>query len=125
MASVNTTLLIEGLKNYFANGKLLELIARFNDGGVLNKLTTAVAIAMEGVKVVELLVLDIAEIDAVEGREKRDALVKFLDDAIDVPWYLESVDGPIIGIVIDATVAFLNAFFQTHDWVKKIKEFLL
>jgi hypothetical protein len=41
------------------------------------------------------------------GKEKRDAVVKFLDDIIALPFYLEWLDGPAIGAIVDILVGFL------------------
>lgn len=42
------------------------------------------------------------------GREKRDAVVRKLDDMIQLPAALEPFDGPIIGFLVDLAVAKLN-----------------
>ena len=49
------------------------------------------------------------------SNEKLDAAVKFLDDALPLPWYLEWADGPAIRMLLSRAVAELNEAFG-HDW---------
>lgn len=49
-----------------------------------------------------------AQAGGLSGEEKKDVLVKFLDELIDLPWYLEKFDGPAIDWLIDYAVAGLN-----------------
>ena len=41
------------------------------------------------------------------GPEKKKAVVKFLDDVIQLPFYLEWLDGPAIGALVDLLVSWL------------------
>lgn len=49
------------------------------------------------------------------GAEKRAAVVSKLDDLIPLPWFLEWMDGPLIGWLVDKCCALLNAE-AGHDW---------
>jgi hypothetical protein len=57
---------------------------------------------------------------ALSGKDKLDAVVKFLDDAIKVPWYLEAFDGPAIRLAITQVVNVLNAKVG-HDWAQRLR----
>jgi hypothetical protein len=63
--------------------------------------------------VTEKMVRDAGE--AGQGSAKRDAVVEFLDDVIQLPIYLEWLDGKLIGMAIDALIGWLN-LTQGHDW---------
>lgn len=41
------------------------------------------------------------------GKEKKKAVVKFLDDIIRLPFYLEWLDGPAIGAIVDLLVSLI------------------
>ena len=49
------------------------------------------------------------------GAEKRQAVVDKLDALIPLPWFLEWMDGPLIGWLCDKACALLNAE-AGHDW---------
>ncbi len=49
------------------------------------------------------------------GKEKRQAVVDKLDALIPLPWFLEWMDGPLIGWLVDKCCALLNAE-AGHDW---------
>lgn len=121
MPSVETDKLLEGLKSYFANDDMVALISKFNNSGLLGKVTTAASIAMLAVQVVEKLADD-AEMVA-SGGDKRQAIIDWLDDAVDVPFYLEPIDGMVIGIAIDAFVTLKNVT-SGRDWIKKLTDIL-
>jgi len=124
LAEVNTEHLIEGLEEYFLTDKMKDLIAKMTEGGFrLNKLVVAVSIAMEAVVAVERLVADMAEITTPTGKEKREAVIKFIDDTVSLPFYLEPLDGIVVGIVIDAVVRSYNIKYG-HGWLDLVKTFL-
>ena len=56
------------------------------------------------------------------GKEKRDAVVKKLDDMIKLPSFLEPFDGPIIGFFVDLAVAKLNSTFGHSFGVEPITQ---
>jgi len=123
MSSLNTEKILEGLKEYFVTPKIQELVAQLGEVGVLKKITISVSIALQCIVVVERLALDLADMK-ISGSEKKKALVKFLDDAVDVPFWLEPIDGMIIGIAIDAAVGALNVTLG-RQWITKLKDFSL
>jgi hypothetical protein len=65
------------------------------------------------VKIAERLALDAG---GVSGQDKRDAVVKIIDDLIKLPFYLELLDGLVIGIIIDRIISALNKKFG-HSWI--------
>ena len=56
------------------------------------------------------------------GKGKRDAVVKKLDDMIRLPVYLEPLDGPIIGFFVDMAVEKLNGAFGHSFGVEPITQ---
>ena len=123
MASVNTDRIVVELKDYFITDEMVALLEALKNGGVLAKITTGIAIVMEGVKAVEQIAIDLADL-GISGSEKKRALVKFLDDCVDVPFFLEPLDGIIIGMAIDGIVAYYNAKLG-HGWIDVVKKFLI
>ena len=49
---------------------------------------------------------------SLSASQKRDAVVKALDNALRLPWYAEPFDGIALGIFVDMVVAFMNKV----DW---------
>ena len=52
------------------------------------------------------------------GPEKRNAVVKIIDDLLKLPFYLEAFDGIVIGWIVDAIISAWNDF--AHDWLSKL-----
>lgn len=48
--------------------------------------------------------------------QKREVVKQVLDDCLRLPWYLEPLDGPLIGILVDSGVVAMNAI----GWVQEI-----
>ncbi|MCF4150237.1 hypothetical protein L2W58_00240 [Dethiosulfovibrio sp. F2B] len=55
------------------------------------------------------------EISGLQSKDKRDAVVEYLDGLIVLPWFLEPFDGPIIRGLVDYAVDKLNERLG-HDW---------
>ena len=110
--TIDTEFLLKELAIYFAglemNAKLSKLIQRPIDVGAVLDLMDEVIYA------VERFVRDAHEVG--KGKEKRAAVVKFLDEAIKLGWIGEKIDGWIIGLAVDYTVKLLNA--KSKQWIK-------
>ena len=52
-----------------------------------------------------------------QGGVKRDAFVSFFDDVLDLPIWLEWLDGKILGYAADGIVGFFN--LTGKDWYGK------
>jgi len=119
MARLNVDVLVAGLEEYFATPEMKELINKIQDGGIVNKLVTAGAVIIEAVKIAEKMVIDLGEIGA--GSEKKEAVKAWIDKCVDLPFYLEMLDGIVAGIMIDAVVTYYNAKFgrQWLNWILK------
>lgn len=52
------------------------------------------------------------------GSEKRNAVVKVIDDLLKLPFYLEALDGFLIGLLVDMAISAWNDF--SHDWLAKL-----
>jgi len=122
MSSINTEKLLEAIKAYFATPEILDIIERLKSSGLLNKLRLGLALVLEGIVVVEAAAVDLSEL-GITGSEKKEALVKLLDDVVDVPFWAEPFDGMIIGMAIDAAVGYYNIKIG-HGWLDVVKKFL-
>lgn len=104
MANVNVDKLVEGLERFFLGGenRLSRLVIQLKADGL--SLDLFGALLLEGPKVLQKIV---DEMDGVvKGKEKREALVKFIDDIIELPRLLEWFDGKIIGWVVSGIVEY-------------------
>lgn len=68
--------------------------------------------------VVEQVLWAEANMKGKTGAEKRAAVVSKLDDLIPLPWFLEWMDGPLIGWLVDQACAMLNEA-HGHAWGEK------
>ena len=124
MVSIDKQFFIDGLDEYALTDEFKDLYEQvFHGPFKISKIAKSVALVFEAVKVVEQLASDAGSIAAGSGKDKKDAVVGWLDDCIKLPFYLEPLDGVVIGIAIDAIVTFLNIKL-TNNWLPKIREFL-
>lgn len=123
MTSLNTDKLLDGIRTHFETPEMVKLIEDIQQGGLLHKFSVGIGLLIEGVKVVEHLAKDMADL-GIAGSEKKKALVKYLDNIIKLPFYAEPFDGPILGLAVDGIVAYYNAKIG-HGWLTVIKKFLL
>lgn len=57
----------------------------------------------------------------VTSKDKRNAVVKAIDEMIKLPWFLELFDAPAIGIIVDGTCMALNTIFGNNWNVDEVK----
>ncbi len=62
--------------------------------------------------------------EGIKSEEKLEAACQILDDAIDLPWYLEAVDGLAFNLLISQAVSLLNKQFGNEWDFSKIDEFI-
>ena len=68
------------------------------------------------VMAVEIAADDIADdLEGLESDDKLNTAVEFLDDLIELPWYLETIDGPMFKVMISMAVYWLNKRYG-HNW---------
>ena len=122
MASVNKEMLLAGLKEYFTTPEMVQVISEIFDGPFkLGKIAKMVAMGSLAIDVVEKLVYDAEEVG--KGGAKRDAVVTWVDDIVELPFYLEMLDGPVIKASITAIVTVRNIRYG-KNWIEIIKNFL-
>lgn len=119
MSSINKEMLLAGLGQYIDVAHFKADLAALHGTKILQLPGKLLDLFTDAIKVVEKIVADSGE--AGLGKEKRDAVVDFLERAIEVPFYLESIDGYIIGLIVDTIVGVLNKFFG-KTWLKDTPE---
>ena len=75
------------------------------------------------VTLVERAAIDFSNLESVDeptGKKKLDVAVKFLDDMIELPFYLEWFDGKAIKFLLSWTVGALNSHIG-EGWEEKIE----
>lgn len=75
------------------------------------------SIFLQVIKTAEKLTSEAGQVAA--GKDKLDAVVKFLDDIIQLPFYLEWADGPALKMIITYLVNLLNKVLG-KDWLSHI-----
>lgn len=112
--NIDTEKLQAGLASYFETSEALDLIKaiKANPGAAFatGKVTDFIRLA---VRVVEDLGRDLASL---EGGDKKEVLVDWLDSVIELPFFLEWFDGKVIAMIIDYAVEWFNAKFADHTW---------
>ena len=85
-------------------------------GEIIANISSITNFVINIVLAVELSVNELAgEIEDITGEEKRKAAVQILDDMLDLPWYLEVIDGPAFEIILSMVVDMLNKYMG-NDW---------
>lgn len=121
MTSVNTEMLLDGLRKYFVEPEMQQYIDQLKEGSIVQKIKAALRLIPEAVAVAEKLVDDIGAVGA--GSEKKKAVVKFFDDVIEAPFWLEPFDDNIIGMVVDAVVGWYNLRIG-KGWLSVIRDII-
>lgn len=121
---IKTEVLLAGIKEYAGYEEIKSKIDGITGAsGILTKVVRGVALVPYIVAIVEGVYNDVAEVKTGGGNEKRKAVIKFIDDIIDAPWWIESFDDNLIGIAVDAIVGVFN-IVKGKEWIEKVKEFL-
>ena len=124
MTSVDKQVFIDGLGEYALTEEFKKLYDEvFHGPFKIGKIGQLVALVIEAVKVVERVADDMGEIGAGSGKAKKDAVVGWIDGVLDLPFFLEPIDGPIIGAVVDGICLFFNSRL-TKNWISVVKKFL-
>jgi hypothetical protein len=110
-------MLVDGLVEYIDVDHFKADLAALPGTKILQLPGKLLDLFTDAIKIVEKIVADSGEVGL--GKEKRDAVVDFLEKAIEVPFYLETIDGYIIGLIVDTIVGVLNKFFG-KTWLKDI-----
>lgn len=113
MTTINFEHYLDGLKRYVGDtGRFEELLAPFKVGDTWDKIGALPALILEGVQILEKIGADAGAIAIGTGPEKKKALVKFIDDGIELPWVLDKtldVDGRLISAIIEGAIIWLKA----------------
>lgn len=120
--NVNTEQLLAGINQYAEVDRFKQIITEIQEASVLGKIVKAVTLVPLLVTVVEKVHYDLADIQAT-GKEKKEAVVKWIDDMIEVPFYIEPWDDNLISIAVDAVVGFYN-IVKGKQWLDSVKDFL-
>lgn len=83
---------------------------------IITNIGTLTDFVIDVVLAVELSAREISdEFESITGAEKREAAAQLLDDLLDLPWYLEVIDGPAFELLLSVVVEMLNKYMG-HDW---------
>ena len=121
--AIDSELLLAEMKKYAEVDKFAVIIEQIKTASFLSKISKAISLIPLAITLAEKLYLDLSDVKSGGGKEKKKAVQSWLDDVIDLPFYLEMIDGAIIGMAIDGFVNFLNLLFL-RDWLDKAKDFL-
>lgn len=108
MAKIDAEAIKQELAKYMEIELLKDALADLQKAFSFKKLF---ALIMALVHVAERVVADIGEVGSGAGEEKKKAVIQFLDDQIKLPFYLELIDGKIIGFAIDGLIIFYNTWY--------------
>lgn len=117
MSSIDKEVLLAGLEQYLDTDHFKADIAALHGTKILQLPGRLLDLFTDAIKIVEKIVADSGE--AGLGKAKRDAVVDFLEKVIQVPFYLETIDGYVIGLIVDTIVGVLNKFFG-KTWLKDV-----
>jgi hypothetical protein len=124
MSSIETDKLVDGLKEYFETPEMKNLIEKvFHGPFKLSKITQVIALVYEAVIAAEKLANDIEGMGTGAGKEKKEAVVKWMEEAIHLPFYLEPFDGLAISMAVDAIVLWFNLRIG-KNWLTVIQKIL-
>jgi len=126
MPVLNKEYFLEGLRKYAVEPENVALIETIFHGPFkLDKITGVITLIHECVQVVEKMAADAGEIGAGTGKAKKDAIIHFLDESTDLPWYIDKtgIDSIIISSAIDAVITWFNAKMG-KDWILKLKSIM-
>lgn len=114
--------LVEGLKSQVDLEALKEKLKGFHGIKIFKLPAQVLAVVAWAVAEIEQLVEDLRELGdtAQYGKAKREAVVGFFDDVFKLPFWLEAIDGYLIGFAVDAVVGTLNLFLG-KEWRKKVQ----
>ena len=68
----------------------------------------------------KLIIKAEASLEGETGEEKRAYVVKQLDEAVELPWYLEPFDAGVFELIVDAVCDKLNLLCG-HDWLSELE----
>lgn len=121
---IKTDVLLAGIKEYVGVEDIKAKVDEItNASGLLAKFIKGFALVPYLVAIVEGVYKDLSDVQTGGGKEKKDAVVKFIDDVIDAPFWLEPIDGSLISVAVDAIVGVFN-LVKGKEWLDKVKEFL-
>ena len=115
---INVQYLLDNLRKLITLPAIQEKIEAVKEAGNIFAWVIAVAeVAATAIKTVEKIVIDVSEVG--HGSEKRDAVVRFLDEVIEfrglVGKFIEQFDSTIFGYLVDFIVSLLNKGWASDE----------
>lgn len=120
---INKEVLLDGLKQYFDTEKYAKIIEEIKSAGIIGKITRGLSLVPLAVGAIEKVYMDLSDIQTGGGKEKKDAVVEWLDDIIEGNFIIEMIDGKIISMAVDGLVLWLN-ITKGKLWLDVSKDFL-
>ena len=107
---INTDYLLQEIKKLFALEEMKAKIDALNEASGFGWFTALLALVKTAVQTVESIVLNAEETG--RGKEKRDAVVKFLDEVVVFTgvtgMIIEQFDSAVFGALVDFLVGLMN-----------------
>ena len=120
---INSEVLLDGLKQYFETEKYRIIVDEFKNAGLLGKVTKAISLVPMAVGAVEKIYADLSDAKSGGGKEKKQAVVDWIDDTIEGNFLVEMIDGKIASMAVDGLVLWLN-LTKGKLWIDTAKDFL-
>ncbi len=107
--TVDEKFFLQGLSDYVAWPKISAAVSLVKEASFgFQQLAYIVELISVCVISLEKMVSEAGDVAKGAGASKKAALVKFLDDTIKLPMFLEPFDGPIFSAMIEASVKLVN-----------------
>ena len=122
---IKTEVLLEGLEDYFEVGQYKAVLTEFEQAQGFAKVQVAVKLFPLAVVAMENVYKDAYDMAEGGGKEKREALIDWIDESVELPFLLEKLglDRKISGMAIDMIVEQLNTE-KGQEWFDKVGDLL-
>jgi hypothetical protein len=118
IVSINVEKLLTGIREQFQTAEFEQAIAELKEGFKISKV---LAVAFQAVMVCERVAESAGELYSSE--EKQEAVATFVDEVVQLPFFLEPFDGPFIKLAINTIVGWLN-IIAGKKWLAKLSKVL-
>ena len=111
------TTIEEAIQSFLANAKVIK--ASVEEIGKIDSLGKVFEAGKEITKLIKAIVALIErvqrEFGGISGKERKKLVVQTIDNLIKLPFFLEAIDGLVIGFMVDNAVDWINDKYG-HEW---------